>query len=225
MKDINLLPRIEKKRKKGFLFFNFFLAVALILLITVAGFSFFTLETKKELEKKLDIIKKTNFDLNLHKEKLLYYQDFEQQVNKKSELIKNININTIKWSRKLYELSERLPEKIYIVNFNGRCDNLYSSVHTVKEGNAIPKGRLLAFSMEGYAEDYIDISKLILAIKGMTDVSEPWIATIRETEVQNLKLLYFKVEAFWNIDNFINDIKSNKKEPSGNIRNLSIDDI
>ena len=225
MKDINLLPKAEKQKKKGFLLFNFLVATLIILLIATAGFSYFLVENRKELEKKLDVVKKTNFDLNIHKEKLLFYKNFERQVDYKSRLTKALDVKTIKWSHKLYELSDKLPEKTYIINYNGRCDNLYSFILAVKNGTDIPAGRLLAFSIEGYSNDYIEISKLILEIKSITDISKPWIVTVRESEIENLKLLYFKIEAFWNVDNFIDYTQNEKEEYPENIRNIKIEDM
>lgn len=225
MKDINLLPKLEKKKKNGFLFFNFFIAFLLVLLVIIAGFSYLIFINKKELEEKLGIIEKTNFDLNLQKERLLYYKTFEEEAGYKAESVKMLEKNTIKWSRKLSELSKKLPEKIYILNFNGRCDNYYSAIQTLKEGNDISDDRLLAFSIEGYASDYSEISKLILGIKKITDISEPWIATIREAEIQNMRLLYFKIEAYWDLGNLTKDIVVKKENSSGSIRNINIDDL
>ncbi|MDD3520781.1 MAG: hypothetical protein PHU65_06090 [Actinomycetota bacterium] len=219
MKDINLLPKTEKLKKKGSFLYNLFLIILLILFLTISVLSYFYSNTRKELKRKLDIIEKTNFDLNIYKDKLLYYKNFEKDVNYKSALVKALDLKTIKWSKKLYDLSEILPEKTYILNFSGRCDNLYSSIESLKNDGAIPKGKVIAFNIEGYANNYVEISRLILGIKEITDISDPWIASIRESEIANIELLYFKVEAYWNMDEFLKDIKIDKPDEIKDMEN------
>ena len=80
MKDINLLPKVEKQKKKGHFLFNFFLIILIILLIIISGLSWLSGNSKKELAGKLEIIEKTNFDLNIYRDKLLFYKDFEEDV-------------------------------------------------------------------------------------------------------------------------------------------------
>ena len=197
----------------------------LILLIIISGLSFLFSKTKKELAEKFDIIEKTNFDLNIYKDKLLFYKEFEKDVYYKSALNKTLIDNKINWSKKLYDLSECLPEKAYILNFNGRCDNLYSSIESVKNGGDIPKGKLLAFNIEGYANDYIEISKLVLGIKEISDISDPWIVSIKESEADNLKLLYYKVEVYWDLNDFIKDMEINKKSSPDNTDEIDIEEM
>jgi len=225
LKDINLLPKIEKQKKKGTFLYNLFLIILFVLLMIISGFSYFFGNTGKELNRKLDIIEKTNFDLNIYRDKLLYYKNFEKDVNYKSSLVKGLNEKTIKWSQKFYDLSRNLPEKAYILNFNGRCDNLYSSIESVRNGGDVPKGKLLAFNIEGYANDYVEISRLILGIKEISDISDPWIVSIKESEVENLKLLYFKVEVYWNLDEFLKDIEIDKESAPGDTGELDIEEI
>ena len=223
MKDINLLPKIEKQKKKGSFLFNLFLIILLVLLVISLGLSYYFGNIRKELSGKFDIIEKTNFDLNLYKDKLLFYKNFEENVNYKAALNKSLNSETIKWSQKFYDLSRILPEKAYILSFNGRCDNLYTSIESVKNGGDIPKGKLLAFNIEGYSNDYVEISRLILGLKEISEITDPWIASIKETEVENLKLLYFKVEVYWDLDEFIKDIEINKEPALENTDELDIE--
>lgn len=225
MKDINLLPKVEKQKKKGHFLFNFFLIILIILLIIISGLSWLSGSSKKELAGKLEIIEKTNFDLNIYRDKLLFYKDFEEDVTYKSSLNQSLSDKTIKWSKKLYDLSRNLPDKVYILNFSGRCDNLYSSIEMVKNGGNVPKGKLLAFNIEGYANDYVEISRLILGIKEIADISDPWIVSIRESDVDNLKLLYFKVEVYWNLSEFLKDVEISKKPSSGSTAEPDLDEM
>ena len=118
-----------------------------------------------------------------------------------------------------------IPEGVYLNSLIGKSDNLYSTIEMAKSGTAPENLKLTAFTISGNASDYIEISKLLIGLKDIPEITDPWIVSINENIVNNMKLLNFNIEAYWDLPLFLKDIKivTPQQQTTNTEQNTSLD--
>jgi Tfp pilus assembly protein PilN len=207
MKDINLFQKKVKPKSRSSLLFNIAIIILLIGLVVLSGFAFLLSNSKSNLSSKLNNLESVNLQLKTYNDKLQAYKKFEDDVVYKSGLIESIKTQDVLWSEKFYKLSQIIPEGVYLNSFDGAADNLYIIVENAKSGTVPDNNKERAFSINGYASDYIEISKFLIGLKDISEITDPWVVSINENIVNNMKLLNFNIEGYWNLPLFLKDIK------------------
>ena len=226
MKDINLFQKKVKPKSKLSLIINIGIILLLVTLVLFSVMAFLLSNSKSNLSSKLNALESVNLELKTYNDKLLAYKKFEDNVNYKADLIENLKIKDIIWSKKFYEIGKIIPEGVYLNSFDGAADNLYSAIALAKSGTLPPPdAKLIAFNMNGNASDYIEISKLLIGLKNIDEIKDPWVVSINENIVNNIKLLNFIVEAYWDLQLFVEDIKTDKtqEQPTDTGENTNLD--
>lgn len=224
MKDINLLPKIVKPKSSTAIVLNVVIIIFLIGAVSVAGLTFLLFNSKANLSQKLDNLEKINLQLKIYNDKLQAYKNFEDNVSYKSNLVKTIKAEDIIWSKKFYDISKVIPEKVNIISFDGKSDNLYNTIDQAKKGTPPAETKIVSFVIDGYAADYLEISKFIIGLKGIPEITDPWIVSINEEIVNNMKLLRFNIEAYWDLTLLLKDIKVEKQSSTNTDQNINLNE-
>ena len=207
MKDINLYKKKVRIKSKSFLLFNIAIIILLVALVFVSGLAYLLSNSKTNLSLKLNDLESVNLELKTYSDKLQAYKKFEDNVVYKSTLIESIKTKRIIWSETFYEISKIIPEGAYLTSFDGSAANLYNAIEIAKSGTEPGNIKLAAFTIKGSASDYIEISKLLISLKNIPNITDPWVISIDESVVNNIKLLNFDMETYWNLPLFLKDIK------------------
>lgn len=212
MKDINLFQKKVRPKSISSLLLNIAIIILLTALLIFSGLAYLLSNSKTNLSLKLNNLESANLELKTYNDKLQAYKKFEDNIEYKSNLIKDIKNKDVIWSQKFYEISKIIPEGVYLNSFNGAADNLYSAIETAKSGTEPENKKLIAFTINGNASDYIEISKLLIGLNDISEITDPWVLSINENIVNNMKLLNFSIEAYWNLPLFLKDIKITKPQ-------------
>ncbi len=215
MKDINLFKLKVKTKSKPFLLFNIVSVILLLGLVFVSGLAYLLSASKANMSLKLNNLESINMDLKIYSDRLLAYKKFEDNVEFKANLIENIKNKNVLWSETFYEISKIIPEGVYLNSFQGDAGNLYSAIEAAKTG-VVSSSKLVAFTMNGNASDYLEISKLLINLKNITNITDPWVTSINENTISNVKLLNFSLLAYWDLQLFLKDIKVIKPQQQNN---------
>jgi Tfp pilus assembly protein PilN len=225
MKDINLFQKKAKPKNKSSLLLNIGIIILLTALALLSGLAFLLSNSKANFSSKLNNLESANLELKAYSDKLQAYKKFEDNVIYKSGLIESIKTKDVIWSEKFYEISKMIPEGVYLNSFIGTSDNLYSTIEMAKSGTAPENLKLTAFTISGNASDYIEISKLLIGLKDIPEIADPWVVSINENIVNNMKLLNFNIEAYWDLPLFLKDIKivTPQQQTTNTEQNTSLD--
>ena len=225
MKDINLFQRKVKPKSKSSLLLNIVLIILLTALLIFSGLAYLLSNANTNLSLNLNNLESANLELKTYNDKLQAYKKFEDNVEYKSNLIEKIKTKDVIWSEKFYEISKIIPEGAYLNSFSGAADNLYDAIKTAESGTEPENKKLIAFTINGNASDYIEISKLLISLKDIPEITDPWVVSINENIVNNMKLLNFNIEAYWDLPLFLKDIKITKpqQQTTNTDQNTSLD--
>ncbi|MHB1253857.1 MAG: PilN domain-containing protein [Candidatus Humimicrobiaceae bacterium] len=225
MKDINLFQKKVKPKSKASLLLNIAIIVLLTALALICVLAFLLSNSKTNLSSKLNNLESVNLELKAYNDKLQAYKNFEDNVKYKAGLIESIKTKDVIWSEKFYEISKMIPDGVYLNSFDGTTDNLYNAIEMAKSGTEPENTKLIAFIINGNASDYIEISKLLIGLKDIPEITDPWVVSINENIVNNMKLLNFNIEAYWNLPLFLKDIKIVKpqQQTTNTEQNTSLD--
>lgn len=221
MKDINLYKKKARIKNKSSLLFNIVIIILLIALLFVSGLAYLLSNSKANLSLKLNDLESVNLQLKTYSDKLQAYKKFEDDVEYKSGLVKSMQNKNIIWSKKFYNISEIIPDGAYLISFAGAADNIYNTIKAAESGTEPADLKLIAFTINGNATDYIEISKLLISLKDIPEVLDPWVISINENIVNNIKLLNFTIEAYWDLPLFLKDIKIVKPQPQATNTDLN----
>jgi len=206
MKDINLFKLKVKTKSKPFILFNIVTVLLIAGLVFVSGLAYLLSTSKTNMSLKLNNLESVNMDLKIYSDRLLAYKKFQDNVEYKANLIENIRNKNVLWSETFYEISKIIPEGVYLNSFQGDAGNLYAAIEAAKTGVA-SSSKLVAFTINGNATDYIEISKLLINLKNISNIADPWVTSINENIINNVKLLNFSVVTYWDLQLFLKDIK------------------
>lgn len=225
MKDINLFQRKVKPKSKSSLLLNIVLIILLTALLIFSGLAYLLSNANTNLSLNLNNLESANLELKTYNDKLQAYKKFEDNVEYKSNLVESIKTKDVIWSEKFYEISKIIPEGAYLNSFDGAADNLYDAIKTAESGTEPENKKLIAFTINGNASDYIEISKLLIGLKDIPEITDPWVVSINENIVNNMKLLNFNIEAYWDLPLFLKDIKVIKpqQQTTNTEQNTSLD--
>ena len=225
MKDINLFQRKVKPKSRSSLLLNIVLIILLTALLIFSGLAYLLSNANTNLSLNLNNLESANLELKTYNDKLQAYKKFEDNVEYKSNLIEKIKNKDVIWSEKFYEISKIIPEGAYLSSFDGGANNLYDAIKTAESGTEPENKKLIAFTINGNASDYIEISKLLIGLKDIPEITDPWVVSINENIVNNMKLLNFDIEAYWDLPLFLKDIKIIKpqQQTTNTEQNTSLD--
>jgi hypothetical protein len=212
---INLLPKEEKKRDVKGIVLNIFMVLVILLFISIILISVFIFEIDSVLTSRLSDYESVNAKIQDQVNKLKVYNDFNNKVSNKKELIEDLKKNELVWSKIIYDIGRFMPEGAYIKTFDARGSQLYSYLEEYREGEASEGKNIIAFSITGDAGEYTDILKLVIELKKIENINTVWIQSMVKNTVteNNIEVINFTINTFWETEPFIEDIeKINKSE-------------
>jgi len=128
-------------------------------------------------------------------------------------LVDSIEDKDILWSDIIYNLGEAVPPKASLTNFEGNMADLEKFVEDYSE--EISKQKVTCFTIGGYANDYTDVSRLIIGLKKIPYIGDAWVESISQVQVtEGVSGLNFTIATFWDTGRLIEewDISEKKEE-------------
>ena len=205
MKTINLLPKEVRVKDIRSILLNAISILLIIVIIILAVISVFLFDINKYLVPELSDYENINMKINNYITKLESYEQFKNKVNAKSEFINLLQKDEILWSDILYDFGEKIPDNAYIDSIVGESVPFYGFLaKSPKEKQET--GKILCFSINGYAVNYIDIIKLQLEIKDIPNIGEVWIDNISKSQVAGIDASSFTISAYYDIEPYLKEV-------------------
>ncbi len=226
-KLINLLPKEEKKRDIRSIVINVFMVLVLILFLATILLTFFLFDIDNLLSSRLSDYEGTNIKVQDQVNKLKVYNDFKNNVDKKSDVLVNLKENELQWSRALYEIGKIMPEDAYLISFEAQGSQLYKYIEEFKEGESEEGKEVISFNVFGQAADYMDVLKLSIELKKIDNIKIVWIESITRTVIPviDLEVVSFSINTYWDLDYFIEGIVGRDDSQDEGILDEEISDI
>ena len=226
-KLINLLPKEEKKRDIRSIVINVFMVLVLILFLATILLTFFLFDIDNLLSSRLSDYEGTNIKVQDQVNKLKVYNDFKNNVDKKSDVLVNLKENELHWSRALYEIGKIMPEDAYLISFEAQGSQLYKYIEEFKEGESEEGKEVISFNVFGQAADYMDVLKLSIELKKIDNIKIVWIESITRTVIPviDLEVVSFSINTYWDLDYFIEGIVGRDDSQDEGILDEEISDI
>ena len=205
MKTINLLPKEVRVKDIRSILLNAISILLIIVIIILAVISVFLFDINKYLVPELSDYENINMKINNYITKLESYEQFKNKVNAKSEFINLLQKDEILWSDILYDFGEKIPDNAYIDSIVGESVPFYGFLaKSPKEKQET--GKILCFSINGYAATPIDINKLYLKIKDIPNIGEVWIDNISKSQVAGIDASSFTISAYYDIEPYLKEV-------------------
>ncbi len=226
-KLINLLPKEEKKRDIRSIVINVFMVLVLILFLATILLTFFLFDIDNLLSSRLSDYEGTNIKVQDQVNKLKVYNDFKNNVDKKSDVLVNLKENELHWSRALYEIGKIMPEDAYLISFEAQGSQVYKYIEEFKEGESEEGKEVISFNVYGQAADYMDVLKLSIELKKIDNIKIVWIESITRTVIPviDLEVVSFSINTYWDLDYFIEGIEGRDDSQDEGILDEEISDI
>ncbi|MEE8324766.1 MAG: hypothetical protein V3R31_03850 [Candidatus Humimicrobiaceae bacterium] len=226
-KLINLLPKEEKKRDIRSIVINVFMVLVLILFLATILLTFFLFDIDNLLSSRLSDYEGTNIKVQDQVNKLKVYNDFKNNVDKKSDVLVNLKENELHWSRALYEIGKIMPEDAYLISFEAQGSQLYKYIEEFKEGESEEGKEVISFNVFGQAANYMDVLKLSIELKKIDNIKIVWIESITRTVIPviDLEVVSFSINTYWDLDYFIEGIVGRDDSQDEGILDEEISDI
>jgi len=209
MNTINLLPKEEKIRDvKGIIFSTVLILFAAVFAVLII-FSIILFDTNNNLTPKLDDYKRINMQVHDYVIKLEAYEQFKEKVIAKAELADSLQEEEILWSDFLYDFGKKTPDNVYVNYIEASSEPFYDFISEIKATKEKPEDIPEILKTTGYAVDYTDVTKLIIEIKNMPDISEVWINNISKNYIteSNIEVLFFDISAYMDVEPYLEDLK------------------
>ena len=204
MKTINLLPKEVRVKDVRNILLNAISILLIIVIIILAAISVFLFDINKYIVPELSAYENINMKINNYITKLEAYEQFKNKVNTKSELINLLQKDEILWSEILYDFGEKIPDNAYINFIGGSSGLLYEFIaKSLEEKQETDK--ILCFSINGYAVNYIDIIKLQIEIKDTPNIGEVLIDNISKSQVAGIDASSFTISAYYDIEPYLEE--------------------
>ena len=205
MKSINLLPKKEKKFDIKAVILNIAITLLIIIFIVMVLISVLINDAGKTLSKRLSDYENVNMELQNYINKLEIYDSFKKKVNNKSEIIKYLKENEVCWSEIIYNLGEKAPDNLSISNFYGDTEDLYNYLINIYLGEEPETDKVMAFNIQGYAADQLDVSKYVIEIKEIPNIGDVWIYNINKVQIPDVNIygVSYIIEAYWDLELFL----------------------
>jgi len=222
MKTINLLPKEEKVVDIKSIILNVILILLIITFTITILASVFLNDLKINLSGELGDYETVNMKLQNDVNKLEIYNQFEEKVTVKSELVDYLQKDEILWSEIIRKLGEIIPENVYLIYFDGNSKDFYDFFNKVSKGEEIEEEEkeIESFSIGGYAAGQTDVSKFVIEIKDIPVISdEVWIKNIIKAYVSedDINAVSYTIDTFWDIEPYLEDIEKTDHAKDENV--------
>jgi len=227
-RTINLLPQEEKKRDVKSIALNIFIVLVIMLFITVVLFSLLIFDVDNRLSSRLSEYEGVNMKIQDQVNKLKVYRGFNDEVEGKKVLIKDLQKNEIIWSKILYDIGRLIPEGVYLKIFDGQGKLLYAFLEEYESGKASEVGKqIISFSINGDALEYKDVLKFAIELKKIDGIERVWIQNIVNTTIPEMdkEVINFTINTFWDIGPFIEDVTQKEKTDDENILDSELGEL
>lgn len=226
-RTINLLPKEEKKRDVKSAVLNIFMVIMIILFIAVILLSVFIFDIDNTLSSRLSEYESVNIKIQDQVNKLEAYNDFNNDVEEKHEIIESLNEDKVLWSKIIYDIGKFIPEGAYIKTFTTYGSQLYSFLEEYKEGEAEEGTQIISFSINGDALKYTNVLKLVIELKKIENMEQVWIQNITNIHVPelNTEVINFTINTFWNIEAFIENIEQEDEPVDENTLDNELEEL
>ncbi|MDD3776560.1 MAG: hypothetical protein PHN32_03010 [Actinomycetota bacterium] len=204
MKYIDLLPRQERIFNKRTVALN----IAIILIVIILAAMSFGLIILKDMNQNLNQdlaqYQAKGKELQGYVEQLKAYEQFQQRVQTKEDLIGSLQQKEILWSKLIHSLGESVPPRISLTNFEGSMNSINSFLEGYSEEKMEQK--VSCFTVKGYAENYTDVSRLIISLKQIPYIGDAWVEGISNSQItEGVNGLIFTVQTFWDIPRLVEE--------------------
>ena len=226
-KLINLLPKEEKKRDIRSIIINIFMVLVLVLFLATILLTFFLFDIDNLLSSRLSDYEGTNIKVRDQVNKLKVYNDFRNNVAKKSDILVDLKENELYWSRVLYDIGKIMPEDAYLISFESQGSQLYKYIEQYKEGESEEGEEVISFNIYGQAASYMDVLKLSIELKKIDNIKIVWIENITRTVIPliDLEVVSFSINTYWDLDYFIEGIEDKANSQDEGILDEEVSDI
>lgn len=204
MKTINLLPKEVRVKDIRSVILNAASMLLIIVIIILVAISVFLFDINKYLVPKLNDYENINMKINNYITKLEAYEKFKNKVNAKSGLINLLQKDEILWSEILYDFGEKIPSNAYIDSIVGNSGLFYEFIKKSMEEKQ-ETGKILFFSIRGYAATPIDIIKLMIEVRDIPNISEVWVDNIRKSQVAGIYAWDFTISAYYDLEPYLEE--------------------
>lgn len=226
-RTINLLPKEEKKRDIKSAVYNILMVIVIILLIAVTLLSIFIFDIDKILSSSLNEYVNVNIKTQDQVNKLRVYNDFNNELEDKQEIIGDLKKGEILWSKIIYDIGKFMPEGAYIKTFTAQGALLYTFLNSYKEGDAEEGEKIISFSISGEALKYTDVLKLVIELKKMDNIEQVWIKSITNTNVSetNIDVINFVIDTFWDIESFVEGVEQDVQIQEEDVLDMELEEL
>ncbi|MBU4482862.1 MAG: PilN domain-containing protein, partial [Actinobacteria bacterium] len=190
---------------------NVILILLIIVFIILIAGSVFLFDINRYLEPRLSDYENINMKINNYITKLEAYEQFKNKVNAKSGLINLLQKDEISWSEILYDFGEKIPDNVYIDSIVGDSVPFYGFLAKSPQEKQ-ETGKILCFSINGYAVKPIDIIKLMIEIGDIPNIGEVWVDNISKSQVAGFDASSFTISAFYDLEPYLEKAAPAKKE-------------
>ena len=215
MKTINLLPKEVRVKDIRSILLNAISILLIIVIIILVVISVFLFDINKYLVPELSDYENINMKINNYITKLEAYEQFKNKVNAKSGLINLLQKDEILWSEILYDFGEKIPDNAYIINIDGDSGLFYEFIAKSPEEKQEETGKILCFSINGYAVKPIDIIKLMIEIRDIPNIGEVWVDNISKSRIAGLNIdaSSFTISAYYDMEPYLEEAAAEEAVP------------
>jgi len=204
MKTINLLPKEVRVKDIRNILLNAISILIIIVIIILAVISVFLFDINRDIVPKLSDYEDTNMKIDNYIMQLEVYEQFKDEVNAKSGLIDLLKKDEISWSDILYDFGERIPENASIDSIVGKSGDFYGFLaKSPKEKQET--GKILCFSIIGYADALFDISKLLIEIRKIPGIGEVSSDGNSKSQVEGFDVWLFTISAYYDLEPYLEE--------------------
>jgi len=204
MKTINLLPKEVRVKDIRNILLNAISILIIIVIIILAVISVFLFDINRDIVPKLSDYEDTNMKIDNYIMQLEVYEQFKDEVNAKSGLINLLQKDEILWSDILYDFGERIPENASIDSIVGDSGDFYEFLaKSPKEKQET--GKILCFSIIGYADALFDISKLLIEIRKIPGIGEVSSDSNSKSQVEGFDVWIFAISAYYDLEPYLEE--------------------
>ena len=204
MKTINLLPKEVRVKDIRNILLNAISILIIIVIIILAVISVFLFDINRDIVPKLSDYEDTNMKIDNYIMQLEVYEQFKDEVNAKSGLINLLQKDEILLSDILYDFGDRIPENASINSIVGDSGDFYEFLaKNPKEKQET--GKILCFSIIGYADTLFDISKLLIETRKIPGIGEVSSVSNSKSQVGGFDVWIFTISAYYDLEPYLEE--------------------
>jgi hypothetical protein len=214
MKTINLLPKEEKITDVKSIILNVVMVIVIIILIALIALSAILFKINDYISPQLYNYQRANTQINNYITRLETYEKFKEEVNSNRKLVDYLQKEKIIWSDVLYNFSQEMPRNTYLTYIEGDLKGYYSLIYGEEKVDPEKFGKVKFFNITGYALEYADISKMVVHILNMDNVSDVLINNISKDYVtdSNIEVLSFNISVYIDVEKYLEELKKKQEQ-------------